>query len=65
MVSCLSSKVARSPFTLFGLCIDELEEILLTATSEEEVKHPQLGMFVILLLPYAKDVFFTYTMEYM
>lgn len=52
--------------TLFGLCIDKLEEILLMAMEEEEAKHPQIGMFVILLLLYADDVvFFTYTVERM
>ena len=50
--------------TLFGLCIDKLEEVLLMTMEEEEAKHPQIGMFVILLLLYADDVvFFTNTVE--
>ena len=52
--------------TLFGLCIDKLEEVLLTTVQEEEIARPRIGMYVILLLLYADDVvFFTHTHERM
>ena len=52
--------------TLFGLCIDKLEEILHMIMEEGGAKHPQIGTFVIVLLLYADDVvFFTYTVERM
>ena len=52
--------------TLFGLCIDKLEEILLTTGQEEEIAHPRIGMYVVLLLLYADDVvFFTHAQERM
>lgn len=52
--------------TLFGLCIDKLEETLLTIMHEEGISSPHIGMYVILLLLYADDVvFFTHTEERM
>ena len=52
--------------SLFGLCIDKLEEVLLKTAQEEETAHPRIGMYVILLLLYADNmVFFTHTQERM
>ena len=50
--------------TLFGLCIDKLEETLLKVMHEERIRSPHIGMYVILLLLYVNDmVFFTHTKE--
>ena len=49
--------------TLFGLCIDKLEEVLLMTMQEEGCNDPHIGIYVILLLLYADDVvFFTQSM---
>lgn len=42
--------------TLFGLCIDRLEEMISEFTPVEGCNGPQIGLFTILLLLYADDV---------
>ena len=44
--------------TLFGLCIDELEEMVAKFVKEECVKEVSIGNVVIMLLLYADDVVF-------
>ena len=41
--------------TLFGLCINKLEEMI-TKIDFEGIQGPQIGFFTILLLIYANDV---------
>ena len=52
--------------TLFGLCIDKLEEVVNKAAREEGLNGPNLMRHVILLLLYAVDVvLFTYDVDTM
>ena len=39
--------------TLFGLCIDELEEMILEYAQGNVIDGPQIGLFTVLLLLYA------------
>ncbi|MCO5586433.1 hypothetical protein L7F22_040373 [Adiantum nelumboides] len=45
--------------TLFGLCIDQLEEII-TQCMKEEADMPKIGTIILLLLIYADDVLFSH-----
>ena len=52
--------------TLFGLCINKLEETLLKVMHKEGISSLHIGMYVILLLLYADAVFFfTHIEEHM
>lgn len=52
--------------TLFGLCIDKLEELIQMMLQGEQPNSPQICGYTILLLLYADDVvFFSYTAENM
>ena len=42
--------------TLFGLCIDKLEEVLLIAMSNETTKSPSIGMYVIIALTQPRSI---------
>ena len=42
--------------TLFGICIDELEEMILNFAEEKNMDGPQLKQWVICILMYADDV---------
>ena len=42
--------------TLFGLYIDELEELITKYTKSEEIEGPTNGMYTLLILLYAYDV---------
>mgnify|MGYP006872765855 CR=1 FL=1 len=42
--------------TVFGLCINKLEEIVKNATKEEELDDPKLIHKLIFILPYADVV---------
>ena len=44
--------------TLFGLCIDELEQMVIKFIKEEGIKEVTLGNVVIMLLLYADNVVF-------
>ena len=50
--------------TLFGLCIDELEEMILEYAQSNVIDGPQIGLFVVLVLLYGDDVaLLAYTIE--
>ena len=42
--------------TLFGLYIDELEELITEYAKSEEIEGPTIGMYTLLILLYADDV---------
>ena len=59
----MSKEGTLSP-TLFGLCIDKLEEAVNRVTREEGLDAPKLIQQVILLLLYANDmIIFSYDVD--
>ena len=42
--------------TLFGICIDQLEELINEFATKQGLQGPQLGLWTVLLLLYANDV---------
>ena len=42
--------------TLFGICIDRLEEMIAVVSSSEGLQGPEIGIWTILLLLYADAI---------
>ena len=42
--------------TLFGIYIDELEEVIKECVKREEIEGPSVGLYTVLILLYADDV---------